>query len=170
MGLSLSNIGSRVSRAPMAARSWEGVLAGKGRECRLVQWARAAPQICLGSCAGLQRGRCSDAPRHSTTAQSCIETASGLGSGLPQWDGKGKWVGKKRTVIFFRCGRVPCTSSGCCCLSPSNTARAPRVPVLLSLSWTPLRRLQLYPVLRPHTLLGSCACCDSSLIAFYYCS
>lgn len=157
-------------RAPVAAHSWERVLAGKEHECPLVPWGRAAPRIYLGSCAGLQRSRCSDTPWHRTTAQSCIEPASGLGLGLPQWDGKGEWVGKKRTGIFFCRRRVLRAASGLCCLSPCSAVRAPSASVLLSPPWTPLHRLQLYPFLRPDILVGSCAWCDSSLIAFYYCS
>lgn len=157
--------------APAAARSWERVLAGTKHKCPLVLWARAAPWVYPGSCAGLQRSRCSNAPQHRTTAQSCIEPASGLGLELLRWGGgKGEWVGKKRTGIFLCCGRVLCASSGLCCLSSCSAARALRAPVLLSPSWTPLRKLQLYPVLRPDTLVGSPACYDSSLVAFYYCS
>lgn len=51
-----------------------------------------------------------------------------------------------------------------------HSEQEPRASALLSPSRTPLRRLQLYPVLTPDIPVGSCACCDSNLTAFYYCS
>lgn len=106
--------------APAAARRWERVLAGKKHKCPLVLWARAAPWVYPGSCAGLQRSRCSNAPQHRTMAQSCIEPASGLGL---EWL-RGLEVGKASGWV--RREQVFSSAVGESCVAPRGSAAFPR--------------------------------------------
>lgn len=162
LGHTLRTTGSR------PAHSWERVFARTERECLQVPRAGAAPRICLGSCSAVQRSRCSNALWHRTTAQSCIEPASVLRLESLQWDRKGEWVGENRYFLLLR--ESPVWLSGLCRFSPCSTAsKSPELCAAPSIR-TPLRRLQLYPLLRPDIPAGSCASCDSSFTAFYYCS
>lgn len=113
---------------------------------------------------GSQRSTNSNAPRHRSTSQPCLSEQQGwvrdCCRGVAKEDG---WVGRGSDILSC-CTRVPCP--------PWALPLFPRAPSssLLSSCWTSLHRLQVFLVLRPDIPVGSCACRDSTLSAFYYSS